>query len=174
MFSLWLADPPEDYLLISYLKGEGFLPDYILVLHAVTTSQFCQRWELHLQTPAEVEEGPWGGGGKLGADLLSNRGGAGATGPGHLPSLPSSFLVNSLGYICLVPHIPMHCLEYRFLRLTQLAIFHWSSSWPQIFYSFYPHLFRTSEKIFRLKSHFINVLGKLQKQMEYALYHLNL
>ena len=32
MFSLWLADLPEDYLLISYLKGEGFLPGHVLVL----------------------------------------------------------------------------------------------------------------------------------------------
>lgn len=31
MFSLWLADSPEDYLLISHLKGEGFLPGYVSV-----------------------------------------------------------------------------------------------------------------------------------------------
>ena len=42
-------------------------------LHTVTTSQFCQRWELHLQTPAEAGEGPWGGGGKLGAGFSKQR-----------------------------------------------------------------------------------------------------
>jgi len=31
MFSLWLADSPEDYLLVSRLKGEGSLPGYVSV-----------------------------------------------------------------------------------------------------------------------------------------------
>ena len=84
-----------------------------------------------------------------------------ATGPRHPPSLPPLSLVNSLGCILLVPHTPVHCLEHRFLTLTKLATFHWFISWIQNLYSSHPHLLRTSEKIFKLKSHFINVLGKL-------------
>ena len=103
--------------------------------------------------------GAVGGGGRLGANSLSPQRLCCAAGPRHLPFLPSPFLVNSLGCILLVPHISVHCLEHRFLRLTQLAIFHWFISWIQKLYSSHPHLFRTSEKIFKLKSHFINVLG---------------